>query len=290
MDRIVIDFQNKYLGGRLAAELSRCASDAEIRLGSGDGFVLSDSTEPEYGLFLSDKYDWLPVSSLVRKIMKGMGKSLEPVNIRPLKQCTFIGFSSGCGGSGQSSSAIALGRIYSRLYGFKTVYVSFDRFSFGRSHTDADLPDLEKLVYHLMSDGSLSREQIMDTVSEDEYGLSGFRIRSGANPLCTGEFKYLYGFLLAIAESGLFERAVLDIPYNHVFAGELLSLCEKKIIVCGPDERSRVLSDTALAFFPGKKELLFHEQDEFSFDDGVVDIHGQFGAEVREIAEKIELY
>ena len=289
-DKIFIDFENEYIGERLAEELAVCLDDAEIIVGAGEGFILSDTNAPSYGLYLSDNFEWLPVSALALNIQQSMGKSLERLKLKPFKESVFVGMTSVCGGSGLSSSAIALGRIYSRLYGFKTLYIPFDRFAFYGSDQVPDTLDLQKLVYYSLSGKEISARDLKSYIYADEYGLLSFRSGALFNPLCTDDFKGIYGFLSAAAESGLFERVILDIPYNCAFVRELLSVCEKKIIVAGPDERGRRLSEKAAEYFPGKKEMLVHEYDEFSFENGQVDIHGQFGAEVREIAERIELY
>ena len=42
-DRIFIDFENEYIGERLAEELAVCLDDAEIIVGAGEGFILSDT-------------------------------------------------------------------------------------------------------------------------------------------------------------------------------------------------------------------------------------------------------
>ena len=204
----------------------------------------------------------------------------------------------GCGGSGLTASAVALGRVCSRLYGHRTLYLSLCRFNRdpfatrpgsgqeGTAGHASDTPDAQKLVLRLLS-GEACLAEAETYIQSDEYGLCYFSSPALINPFCPDDARGLFELLAELSSLGRFDRCVLDIPADHPALFELMAACEERVVVFGPDETRRAGSEALLARIPGAAGLR-HEWDPGSFTEGLPDIHGQFGAEVRELAQRLK--
>ncbi len=199
----------------------------------------------------------------------------------------FIAFTSSCGGVGTSSLAIAAGRILSRLYELRVLYINFDRLSDKCGpEGGADRSDFFKPVVLDCNWSSFKDRAIV----KDEYELSYLKCKEITNPLQSGVNNPQ---LLLERMSKEYDVVLLDIPFSSVCLEEFLPLCEH-VVLCygtaGPAEYKYI--DLTKAFLKDcfSRTVIYEffcERDEYSFEDTGPDIHGEYGAHVRELLSRI---
>jgi len=209
----------------------------------------------------------------------------------------FIGITSGCGGCGTSSLAIALGRILSRLKGMNVLYVTFDFMSSKCEHpggmTRRDYYDfyLGKTINSEVESLDYKSDVLFKTV-KDSYGLNYLKSDDYINPMlsCYEEIEtFLVDFNIQ------YDLVILDIPCNSMVGLKITRLCEDIIInegICKPFQK--IYCEQHLKFLKNiavdsKFTIFTAGFDENSFNNGDVDIHGEFGSEVRALAENLGL-
>ncbi len=302
MSKVFIKIQDDELARALAAALSGLLPAGVVAAGlQGSEDAAADDVPGEGDVVLDEErldaaFSFLPVTAFAARLRSELEQKGAPSGFKaagalpPLPEdCVFVAMTAGCGGCGLSSSAIALGRIYSRLYGFRTLYVSLSRLcrqAFYDSAQGQDAYRADSLVMQILS-GSADRSAIERCVQKDEYGLHHFTTSSLLNPFCLTGAEQQLSLLAALCAEGGFERTILDIPPDHPALFELLAASEKRAVVFGPDETRRGCCERLLSAVPGAAELV-HEWDPDSFGPEGADIHGQFGAEVRELAQRLE--
>lgn len=194
--------------------------------------------------------------------------------------CLLRAFVSGAGGSGTTSAALAAGHIYTELYGFKTLYLSFDRLA-----AKSGLAAAGSLinVYNMVTG---QEEAIQGSVfAKDSGGLFYMGTEGMVNPLGYLDGVMAIRFVERISER--FERIVLDIPFNWDGALDLLDICDSVVVCFGWQQERWELSDALLGYFSDIRDGVFALRARFD-EYGTDDIYGQFGSEVRALAQQIE--
>lgn len=234
------------------------------------------------------------------------GKHLNHASLKEVGDTSFIGITSGAGGSGTSSLAICMGRVLSRLYGKAVLYISFEAykplsyaFDFRPTGHSADI-----LLYHLLSKSEDSALSLDDYFSEDSYSLKCISGMSKSNPFVHIEEDGVYQLLHCIACCGQFEIVILDVPCSFPHYKFLMRMCENQIVNFGfkkhchiPSELSKEELGTICEYdIRAVKKRLFEfkpleDRDSFILKGGRfdIDIHGQFGAEVRALVDSMEI-
>ena len=200
----------------------------------------------------------------------------------------FIALTGACGGSGISTAAICMGRTLSRIYEKKTLLISFEALSSKIcSKPGISKVDLFKLGFG--EDGGCVQE-IEQYLYEDAYGLKYFTIDSSISPL------NLQPDLLEFALEQMslsYEAVVLDLPANCSFNYMALAYCEDIVEVYGINDSGHRFCneqmDCFIKMFPNTglhKLFMVFDENKTSED---VDIHGELGARVREIVDRIQI-
>ncbi|MBO4819205.1 MAG: hypothetical protein J5528_03605 [Firmicutes bacterium] len=204
----------------------------------------------------------------------------------------FVCFTSACGGTGCSSSAVALARIMTKLHKRKVLVLSLD------TMTEKMYPPSAVKEKPLLDTGlSCGREQTLKLpLSADDFGVSYVRDKGFINPFHLIKERDLETVLENISRSKAYDMVILDIPYKMPFSEKLITCCEKVVVVSGylPYQikhngsflKHLELNIKALKFRPVLYNFTAMEDAE-SFEGGEVDIHDQFGAEVRQLADKL---
>ena len=212
-----------------------------------------------------------------------------------MENIEYVCFTSPCGGTGCTSSAVAFARIASKIYRKKVLVISFDVMTEKMIPVSATRP-AGKLSTGLFFDPKGRELCFTMPALADDFSVSYLYDRSYINPLHSISEEELKVFLEYVSRSMLYDLAVLDIPYKSLFSEKLFMCCEKTVIVGGYletqryylgsfEERIRQISER-LEAKPGV--YIFNPmEDPESFSRGDVDIHDQFGAEVRELAEEL---
>ncbi len=195
-------------------------------------------------------------------------------------ECILTGFTSGAGGAGTSSAALAMGHIYTQLYGYKTLYLSFDALALKSGLSAGDsLQKIYSLVYG-------EEEKVKDGIfAQDSEGLFFLGSDGIINPLSFIDSSGACA--LADRLSGCFERIVADIPFCWSGAMDLLDICDNAVVCFGWQQERWALSQALSDHLGGIRDRVFEFRpllDEF----GTEDIYGQFGSEVRALAQQIE--
>jgi len=217
----------------------------------------------------------------------------------------FWGFTSGVGGSGTSSLAQAAGRILSRLHGMEVLLVRFGRFvrNEGACRFDTNDPSLGQCLYRIVSGDIMRVKLSSEYCKRDPFELNLLGGPDRENPLCFAEEEDLYQLLHHIARHGDFQHVLLDVPAEIFCWKNLMRLCERQIVNFGclphrfaPSEvQEEVLreccqadgSDPVFRIFPFRP---MEDPDSFppALQEDGADIHGQFGAEVRDLVDRME--
>lgn len=207
----------------------------------------------------------------------------------------FYGFTSDVGGAGTSSAAVVFSRIASALWGKRILVVSFDGISRKMAPVRNRGSYAKGLFVTLRSDQT-GKEIPEEYLCRDEFGVAYVTDAGFFNPLSELSAEDLYFCMNRIALSGQFDAVVLDYPFQSLRSVEISSLCEKIVVCCGRNCTGKTDRQTFRENFlkyaeemPEKPLLHFFNPDEDreSFAEDIVDIHGQFGAEVRELAAEL---
>ena len=265
------------------------ASDADLVLCRGE----------DAGLFGDKAFEvsYMPVSALAARLQaaapEGPGRPRAGGLPAPPPECVFVVITAGRGGSGASSAARAAGRIFSRIYGLKSLYISFEPFIRSGSSSHAS----EIFIHRALSDRA-DEDSLKSALETDIFGLSAFIIPSGRNPFCLDDFDQVYRVLLCAATLDCFDRVLLDVPCGMPMLHDIMSLCEHRVFVSGYTDKTDAAEDPVYSELKdragqtessgGALHILRLSCDEDSFLGDTVDIHGQFGAEVRGLAQEIE--
>lgn len=202
------------------------------------------------------------------------------------KNARFVAFTSGCGGIGTTSAALVLGRSLSRLCEKKVLFVSFDLISSKAGSFGMETAAL----YDLYSKPDGNFEELLKS---DEYEMCFLSCNSYINPFCVG-LKAAESFVLDASHN--YDYVIIDVPCNSKEGLLFLSCCEDVIVNFGNGDSyvGRIcgaFADFLKILCPESRiSHLEYGYDEASFEDGRVDIHGEFGSEVRAFAEKLGIW
>ncbi len=206
----------------------------------------------------------------------------------------FIGFTSTVGGAGTSSTAVVFSRITAKLWGKKLLLISFDGISSKMSPVCGAGGFVKEIFVSLRSGGDAGK--LLETAARDEFNVSYLTDAGYFNPLPELSADDLNYCMDKISSCGIFDIVVLDFPFRGIRAVEWSSLCEKVVFCTGRSVSGKADKDgfcrsmeLFTAEMPEKPSFLFFTpgEDPESFSEGIVDIHGQFGAEVRELASEL---
>ncbi len=209
-------------------------------------------------------------------------------------EAKFIGITSGCGGIGTSSLALALGRSLSRFFNKKVLLLSFDLLASKSPSagcaSGASRKDFFNYYQKMISGAEETENSLSDFIVSDEYGLDHLKSDSGINVLHTG-FEHLEDVLKNF--DPVYAVVLLDVPCSQLKGLTMLPVCENIIMNYGIakayqyrycDEYTEFLKLLCPDAIINK--FISHEDPE-SFAEGELDIHGEFGSEVRALAEKL---
>lgn len=205
----------------------------------------------------------------------------------------FIGITSACGGVGTSSLALVLGRSLSRFFNKKVLFLSFDLLA-SKSPVGGGVnrKDFFKYYQKVVSESEESESILSDFIVSDEYGLDYLKSDSGINVLYTG-FENMEKVLM---NSDLaYDIVILDVSSAQLKGLTILPVCEYIIMNYGIAKAYQYkycdeYADFLKLLCPDAviNKFSSHEDSE-SFIEGEVDIHGEFGSEVRTLAQKLGL-
>ena len=213
-----------------------------------------------------------------------------------MENIEFICFTSPLGGCGCSSAAWTLGRIASKIFKRKVLIISLESLKIKllpRSAVRSEKGNIFSGIYCGSSNYGMALEF---PLYRDEFGVSYMASEEYFNPLCNISEDELNSFFETISSSNEFDLVILDIPLRRPSFEKYIFCCEKAVIISGYIREKRWVSDDFLAHLESdaselKESPVFFkfaaEEEKESFTDDDVDIHGQFGAEVRELADEL---
>ncbi len=213
-----------------------------------------------------------------------------------MENTEFVCFTSACGGSGCTSSAVALARICSKLKKEKVLVISLDILSSKMFPLSSAMHSSGVLSTGLTFGKGTGLDVFNIPLCSDEFGVSYVCPESFFNPLHSMSEAELSVFLSTVSSSCKYDLVILDIPFAENISEKLCMCCEKIVAVSGYLPYQRSCSGTLLDHL--EKELAGLEfrplllefapaEDRDSFSGEDVDIHDQFGAEVRQLAEEL---
>lgn len=207
----------------------------------------------------------------------------------------FIGFTSTDGGVGTSSAAAVFSRISAKLGNLRTLVIGFD----GLSHKMSPVKSGGEYVKNTFLDirqGKRADEVLEDAVVKDEFGVAFLTDAGFFNPLPMLDSDDLYFCMDQIAGSKLYDIVILDFPFRSIEAVKISSMCEYLVFCSDYRKNGRASAELFRKAFegfssdmPAKPGLIIFspEEDRESFSSWGADLHGQFGAEVRELASEL---
>lgn len=208
----------------------------------------------------------------------------------------FIGITSASGGSGLTSFCIALSRILSQLHSKHVLCLSLDNLSFKMSPVNSGIKESKRTLAEFFCKGFDPKRFMDECLAFDDFGVAYLSDNGFYNPLYLMNFDDLEKFFTFISESEVFDYVILDIPFRNATSLELCAFCEKVVLCLGYKTQQLANNKTLDEFLskefenltnsPRKFAISFYT-DEESFLNNEVDIHGQFGAEVRSFAEEL---
>lgn len=280
-------------------------AETALKLGPKGIHLYDDPADLMSGVMSIDRFQ--PFSCILDELRALCGHNRRKYSMPPKEgeEVMFIGVTSGSGGIGTSAVTVILGRILSRLYGRKVLYVSLGKsgpsdYAFGFEPASLCLG---RLLYQLNTQNEDGCRPLNDYAGKDAYGLYALCPGSDVNPLATGSREDVFHCLGAIAAYGGYERVLLDVPFDFIYWQDIMRMCEKQIIHYGFREYCRRAADKVRdelvelcdtdGLEPERRMIELRtlwDEDSFIFgEEGFdVDIHGQLGGEVRAVAENLE--
>lgn len=202
--------------------------------------------------------------------------------------CGFTAFTSGCGGSGVSTSARLYGSVRSALEGKKVLLLSLDPYV-GRSGSEAESGEYgaDTVIAQIMEGRNLS---MLPACISDACGLYVPRYGSPRNPLFAMPAEELEKLFICLEDSGDWDEVVIDMPRASRDWLDIMYMCEKRVVIFPADERA-VFAQLALeelecgsASCAGNRNYIF-EPSRCESGEAASDIYGPAGCEVRKLAK-----
>ena len=271
-------------------------------------YLCDDCAEVQNGSSVIFRFQ--PINLIVSQLMRFCSAALENnakyLSFREAGDTNFIGITSGAGGTGVSSLAVCMGRILARLYEKSVLYVSFEAYKplqYAFSFPEAAY-SLDELLYRIVAHENSGRSILKNCLSKDSFDLQTIGHRGNISPLVNAEEEDVYQFLYFLASCGMFDVIVLDVPSSFAHYTSVMRMCERQVINFGCNVHRYIpslllkgeLEDLCSYELKAVQEHIFEFKplwDDVSFilaESGFdVDIHGQFGAEVRELVNSMEV-
>lgn len=202
--------------------------------------------------------------------------------------CGFTAFTSGCGGSGVSTSARLYGSVRSALEGKKVLLLSLDPYV-GRLGSEAESGEYgaETVIAQIMEGRNLS---MLPACISDACGLYMPQFRCLRNPLFDMSAKEVEKIFICLENSGDWDEVVIDLPRASRDWLDIMNMCEKRVVIFPADERA-VFAQLALeelecgsAPCAGNRNYIF-EPSRCESGEAASDIYGPAGYEVRKLAK-----
>lgn len=200
------------------------------------------------------------------------------------------------GGAGCTSSARALARIACKLYKKRVLCLSFDCLSIKMAPLQRNGASAKAWLSRIAA-GQTEAIKDDNFYVRDDFGVCYISDKYFFNPLPESLPEDIRAVFEALNDSGCFDCLIIDLPYKYEICDHAAGFCSSIYIVDpyyahskGPSMalmehfksclRSNVSSEPRIKIFSPM-------EDKESFYDSDVDIHGQFGAEVRELASEL---
>lgn len=237
--------------------------------------ALAELPSEKAEVYIMEQY--VSVSKAADDISAAFGVKKQP---DPDGSCVLTGFTSGAGGTGTTSSALAMGHISAQLYGLKTLYLSFDALAV-KSGLAAD-DSLQKICSLICGKDEKARDSFF---AQDGGGLFFLGADGIINPLSLIDAAGAQTLIEKL--SACFERIVLDVPFSWSGAADILDICDNVAVCFGWLQERYPVSEALSAFLKGTRDRVFDFKPLYD-EYGTEEIYGQFGSEVRALAEQIE--
>ena len=267
---IYIYHENSAYVRRLAGRLALILRGAEIHIAER-----KDLDDPKKEVFAVERYDSAENTAAKISQCYGTGKTAAPPG------CIITGFTSGCGGCGTSSAAVIYGRILSQFYELKVLYLSLDRIAVKCSpFRNGGREDLFGLI-----SGRKTAEQVQGSFGRDSYGMYYMVMDEDINPCSYLEDAELAKLITNLG--GFFDRIVMDVPISSSPAFAALELCDNAVVCFGWKEALCGVSESLADILSRSGINAVRFSSAYDADQSM-DLFGQFGAEVRGLAQAIE--
>ena len=196
------------------------------------------------------------------------------------KRADIIGFTSGIGGAGTTSTALMLARNYSELCSMETAFISLDLLSCKACRQKGPSRKMLFEMYYSETDAEADPRKLF---IRDGSGVYRMPADGPRNPLTLADPEDL----VRIAESlrPHFDKVIADIPASCPQAPGLLEVCGSVVVCYGWQEK---------LFGPSEELYLMLSEEGLNVhrffalhDEEEPDLYGQLGSEVRRLAKEL---
>lgn len=200
------------------------------------------------------------------------------------------------GGAGCTSSTRTLARIATKLYKKNVLCLSFDSLSLKMAPLQMPACSAKAWLSKVCS-GQIEAVKDEQYYVKDDFGVFYVSDKYFFNPIPECVPEDIRTVFEAIKNSGCFDCLVIDLPYKYKICDFSAGFCSSIYIVEPYYTHSKGPCAALMEHFKhcfcsngnsGPRIKIFSPmEDKESFYDSDVDIHGQFGAEVRELASEL---
>ena len=255
---------------RMAGRLALLMRGAEVHAAAPE-----DLDDPSKEVYIMERYASAESTAAEISQIFGLGKAGNA------ESCLVTGFTSGCGVCVAISVAVMYWLMLSQFYELKVLYLSLDRMAVKCSPFRNNG---REEVFALLS-GRKTAEQLESSFGRGSSGLYYMVQDEEINPCSYLDEAELAKLLASL--SGSFDRIVLDIPLNASVAFSALELCDRIVVCFGWQEELYGASECLMDILGRMREGVLKFAAAYDEDRGR-DLFGQFGAEVRQLAQSIE--
>ena len=255
---------------RMSGRLALLLRGAEVHAACPE-----DLDDPEKEVYVMERYASAESTAADISQLFGIAKAGDA------ESCLVTGFTSGCGGCGTSSAAVMYGRILSQFYELKVLYLSLDRIA---SKCSPFRNNGREEVFALLS-GRKTAEQLESSFGRDSSGLYYMVQDEDINPCSYLDEAELAKLVAGLA--GPFDRIIIDIPLNAGTAFAALELCDSVVVCFGWQKELYGASECLVDILGRIRDSVIRFTAAYDEDRGR-DLFGQFGAEVRQLAQSVE--
>ena len=214
---------------------------------------------------------------MVMERQRAAGELAAPAE-RDGRSADLIGFTSGSGGSGTSSTALMLARNYAELCGMDVAYLSLDLLASKACWQSG--PSAER-IFELLLTGDVP--DVCGFLARDGSGVYRLPSDGPRNPLTLADDKEIVQLLERLLP--FFDKIILDVPSSCSQAPGVLDVCDSIVVCYGWQDKLYGPSEELYLMLSGMhgnvhRFFSFHDEDE-------PDLYGQLGSEVRRLAKEI---